>query len=370
MPERRAAATDRLVALDALRAIAALLVVWMHVSESFYGLSPQTEASRWLYDAAHLLDAGRVGVVAFFVISGFVIPFSVHPERPRAGWDFAIRRVFRIYPAYWLSVAAGAYACHWLWGREFTAGEFLVNLTLLQDLVGVRSAQGLYWTLGVELVFYAVCLVFVLTGSIRNYRRIALFSTTLTLVVAASLVFRAMGRPALGFDVLPWFVYLAIMSMGTLLRAWCDGELRAPAVRACLWGLLAFYLAGLPLLSTLAAKLPWQLTVPYSIGVAVFVLGMTVVRITHPIMAWLGRISYSIYLFHAVVFYPMLWLLLRLPVEAWWRTRHLAFYLALNVILTVAVAAFVHAFVEKPGIRLGRRVAGVLARQRTVARDA
>lgn len=355
------AASDRLLPVDALRAVAALLVVWMHVSESFHGLSPQTEASRWLYDVAALLDIGRVGVVTFFVISGFVIPFSVQPDRPRAGWDFVVRRAFRIYPAYWLSVAAGAYACHWLWGREFSISEFLVNLTLLQGFVGVRSAQGLYWTLGVELVFYAVCLVFLLTGSIRNYRRIALFSTTLTLVVAVSLVIRALGRPALGFDVLPWFVYLAIMSMGTLLRAWHDGELRERIPRACLWGLLAFYLAAFPLLSTWAAKLPWQLTVPYSIGVAIFVLGMTVVRITHPVMAWLGRISYSIYLFHAAVFYPMLWLLLRLPVDAWWRTQHLAFYLALNAVLTVAVASVVHALVEKPGIRLGRRVARAVA---------
>jgi hypothetical protein len=143
--------SNRLQHIDALRAIAALLVLCTHVTETFYTLSPQTTSTRWLFDVSHNWDFGRMGVVAFFFISGFVIPFSTRPGLPGAGWDFAIRRLFRIYPAYWLSVPAGVFACYWLWGIPFTATDFLVNLTLMQDLVGVRSAIGLYWTLLVEL---------------------------------------------------------------------------------------------------------------------------------------------------------------------------------------------------------------------------
>ncbi|PZQ19760.1 MAG: hypothetical protein DI564_00505 [Rhodanobacter denitrificans] len=359
-----AESVDRLRHIDSLRAIAALLVLYMHVSESFYRLSPQTESSRWLYDLAFVTDAGRIGVVAFFMISGFVIPFSARPERPAAGWDFAIKRLFRIYPAYWLSIFAGAFACYWLWDRPFGLREILVNLTLLQDLFGVPSAQGLYWTLIVELAFYAICLAFLLSGNIRNDRFIAFFAAGLASVVVLWLVATRAGTALFGFNGVQWFVHLSVMATGTLFRAWYDGGLRDRVSHALLWALLAFYLAGFPLLSTLMADLPWRYTVPYASGVLLFVLGTAVVRISHPVMAWLGQISYSIYLYHAVVFYPLLWLLLQLPVDAWWRTRHLGFYLGINVILTVFVASLVYRCVERPAIDYGKRVARWVAARR------
>lgn len=359
-----AESTSRLRHIDSLRAIAALLVLYMHVSESFYRLSPQTESSRWLYDLAFTIDAGRIGVVAFFMISGFVIPFSARPERPAAGWDFAIKRLFRIYPAYWLSVFAGAFACYWLWDRPFGPREILVNLTLLQDLVGVPSAQGLYWTLIVELAFYAICLAFLLSGNIRNDRCIGFFAAGLASVVLLSLIATRSGTAPFGFNVIQWFVHLSVMATGTLFRAWYDGGLRDRVSRGLLWTLLAFYLAGFPLLSTLLAGLPWRYTVPYASGVLLFVLGTAVVRISHPVMAWLGQISYSIYLFHAVVFYPLLWLLLQLPADAWWRTRHLGFYLGLNAVLTVLVSTLVYHCVERPAIDYGKRVARWVAARR------
>ncbi|MEZ5460657.1 acyltransferase family protein [Dokdonella sp.] len=347
-----------------MRAIAALLVVWMHVSESFYTLSPQTGASRWLFDISHQWDFGRIGVVAFFVISGFVIPFSTRPGVPGAGLDFAIKRLFRIYPAYWLSIPAGAFACHWLWGKAFTTTDFLVNLTLMQDLAGVPPAIGLYWTLLVELAFYAICLVFLVTGNIRNYSRIAAFSGGLALIVLVWLIAQGQGHTLFFYGITLWLVHLSIMSMATLFRAWYDRELKDPAARITFYALVLFYLVGYPLVSTLIAGLPWGYTVPYSIGIGIVLLGATVLRIRNPLMTWLGQISYSIYLFHPVVFYTTLSILYRLPVDSWWRTRHLSVYLGVITMITICIAAAVYDFVEKPCIRLGRRLADRVTRDR------
>jgi len=100
----------RLRYVDALRGIAALLVLALHVANHYHALSPATAAhGRWLNDFAANLDIGRIGVVVFFLISGFVVPFSIHAESAAPVRGFAIRRLFRIFPAYWLSVPLAAF---------------------------------------------------------------------------------------------------------------------------------------------------------------------------------------------------------------------------------------------------------------------
>jgi peptidoglycan/LPS O-acetylase OafA/YrhL len=60
----------------------------------------------------------------------------------------------------------------------------------------------------------------------------------------------------------------------------------------------------------------------------------------------------------------LLWCLLRLPVESALRSQHLAVYLLVNALLTVVLAAFVHRWVERPGMELGRRCARAWSRLR------
>ena len=84
-------AGGRLRYIDALRGIAALLVLWLHVANCFHTLSPATEAgSRWLNDYVTDIDIGRVGVVIFFLISGFVVPFSIRADGDAPIIPFAI----------------------------------------------------------------------------------------------------------------------------------------------------------------------------------------------------------------------------------------------------------------------------------------
>jgi len=70
---------NRFSHIDALRGIAALLVIWLHVSEVFVRISPETAAQGTaLYDVAWSVDVGKIGVVIFFSISGFVICRSLN----------------------------------------------------------------------------------------------------------------------------------------------------------------------------------------------------------------------------------------------------------------------------------------------------
>ncbi len=85
----------RLAFLDAVRAVAALFVVLEHVGELF----PTVRAV-----LIHDMNLGRAGVFSFFIVSGFVIPFSL--ERSNSLRKFWINRIFRLYPIYWGSLAA------------------------------------------------------------------------------------------------------------------------------------------------------------------------------------------------------------------------------------------------------------------------
>ena len=171
---------QRLRHIDALRAIAALLVLWRHVADTYVSFGMGV-GGRWLMDIADSIDVGRIGVVTFFLVSGYVIPFSIHPERAAPIGTFLLRRFFRIYPAYWLSVPLGAFATCWLWGRPFGVPELLVNLTLLQDFFGVTPALGLYWTLWTEWLFYLLCVLLLLGGILGRTQYLLAVSIVFTL---------------------------------------------------------------------------------------------------------------------------------------------------------------------------------------------
>jgi peptidoglycan/LPS O-acetylase OafA/YrhL len=313
-PATAGSADTRLAYIDSLRAIAAMLVLWTHASESFYRIGSNALQSRWIYDWQASINAGRIGVVAFFAISGFVVPFSIKLTHRYPVREFLLKRFFRIFPAYWLSIPFGVLTTYWLWNRHFSVSELLVNLTMLEYVFDVRPAIGLYWTLAVEFVFYVCCALLVLTHSIDNYRRIGLLVVVLILAHVGAVVSSHFGWMAFDYLKSQWFLNLGVMFWGTLYRA---NMLRAgldPIAKACLWGAFVFLIVLYPVVFKLMG-IPYPTTASYSAGILLFVLGTTVLRISIWPFPMLGAISYSIYLFHPVVFNPMLRALGLLPAD-------------------------------------------------------
>jgi peptidoglycan/LPS O-acetylase OafA/YrhL len=355
--------------IDALRGIAALLVVWLHATQNFLRVSPhQPMPGRWLAEVAQDFDVGRVGVVLFFLISGYVIPGSIRLDRPAPIGTFVIRRLFRVYPAYWLSVPLCAFATWWLWHQPFGTRDFLVNLTMLQDLFGVTPASGVYWTLLIELIFYALCVVLALARSLHDPFRIALLAAGLVVlhtIAAYALWLDAPLDRLLAF--MPW--HLSFMLCGTLFRDRHDENAATGPARTLFHGLIAYYLIVFPAGAIWALGPFNNYVVSSALGLLIFIAGTTVMRIRSRTMAWLGAISYSIYLFHVVALFAMLWWLLRQPDGSIWRTQHMATYLVVCTLVTIAMAAFVHWAVERPGISMGRRMAARWQAQATATRS-
>jgi len=173
----------RLLALDGLRLVAALMVFFFHFAgkedvEKFWGTSP----GKLFPQLSQVATYGDLGVDLFFLISGFVISMSGWGRSPGR---FAISRAVRLYPAYWLAlglVTALTLARPSI-QKPPSAHDFLVNLTLLQVPLGAPRILGVDWTLWVEVKFYVLFALAVLwKGATR--RRVLAFAWTWLLVGA------------------------------------------------------------------------------------------------------------------------------------------------------------------------------------------
>ncbi|MFJ4467335.1 acyltransferase family protein [Streptomyces sp. NPDC089424] len=171
---------NRIVVLDALRLIAALMVVFYHYvafGEGWDG--PQAQLFPVIFRPSAY---GWLGVDLFFMISGFVICMSCWG---RSVADFFTSRVIRLFPAYWLGVLATTAVVALVPGglEPHAWREVLVNLTMLQWPVDVDHVDGVYWTLWAELRFYLLFALVVWRG--LTYRRVIAFCciwTTLALL--------------------------------------------------------------------------------------------------------------------------------------------------------------------------------------------
>ncbi len=218
----------RFAYIDAQRGIAALLVIWLHASEVFMQL-PRTPSGGWLFDFAWAVDTGHIGVVLFFAISGFVIPSSLSAQSGETTRNalkvFFIRRFFRLYPAYWVSVlASGLLALYML--SPYPLQTVLLNLTMIQGPLGVPDVMGLYWTLRIELLFYGACVVLFSLRLLHQPRWLVVGLLASLFSGVAVVAYRLLPASASDWlDYRPVYgLYLAIMFWGALFRRWHDQQ--------------------------------------------------------------------------------------------------------------------------------------------------
>lgn len=336
----------RLDHLDGLRGFAALAVVFQHAAQT------AANSGAGLFDPLlQTINLGRFGVVLFFLISGFVIPFSFSGERPLR--QFVRSRFFRIYPAYWLAVMLLAAI---LIGRGFLLDPALIaaNLTLLHSLMGYPSVFPGSWTLLYELAFYGLCVVLHGCGLLGNARVIGVLALLLLVNSASPFVFHLLGWAAVPGNEVSFF--FAIFLLGLLLRSAIeDGDVAArqwASVLAPLAMVTGAFLSGVTLpvpdnANRYLAPLPLAMGMVLPVGV--FLALLLRKPATHPWLIYLGAISYSVYLFQdaAQLVLPAL-----VPAG-----RHPVAYVLAVLVTTIALASVTYRFLERPMIAFGRRAA-------------
>jgi peptidoglycan/LPS O-acetylase OafA/YrhL len=346
---------ERFGYIDSLRGIAALLVIYLHLADWFLRNEPNLGAfDRWSFVAlTDVIDIGKVGVIVFFAISGYVIPFSLMKRTDHAVPRFVISRFFRLYPAYWLSLPAGLVILVVAAHQHIDAPLVVANATMLQQFFGIENVLGIYWTLQIELIFYALCIGLFVIGLLQKTKFIfsaSVIFLAFALVLSAVRFYSGMKLPV----VVP--LSLAVMFWGMIRRQADDGE--RTAIRADV-ALMVVFAVVIPLVSFLAYNRDYgynetwyRYTISYGVAIALFALFTSRVRIDFAGMRHLGRISYSIYLFGPVA--EQIILLSLLPRLGLGQGAHL--YIGITMVLAVAMAAVIYRFVEAPSIAFGRRI--------------
>ncbi len=333
---------DRLAFLDVARAAATLIVLFEHAVGPFlpdYGAWSRAHGS-----------LGRMGVALFLLISGFIIPVSL--EKSGSNGRFWIRRVFRLFPAYWLSIAA-AYAYLTFGGTvplqvpKAETNTWLVNMTMLQRFFRVQDVWGVFWTLQLELVIYAACSVLFATRVMTRWTAILLtyFALYFVMAVAQPLL---TGKPfSVGGDRFLYFTPL----MGVVAQRYVVGAFSRRKAYGLLAGQVFTVVAvwGINyLLNPARVRVENLLEFLLLWGVAYLILFGLVERRRHSmprVLCWFGRISYSVYLLHPLV----------LVVLQGWKWQALAFIPTLFAV-SMLLADLSFRFVEKPGIAVGQWV--------------
>lgn len=293
----RAQSTSRFGGVQALRYLAALLVVVTH--STLY-------AQERLQDSQHIWRlGGTLGVEIFFGISGFVMVISTRSlaGRPDAWKYFTMRRLVRIVPLYWMAttlkviallLAAGVILHSVLDGKEVALSYFFLPSRNVDG--AVEPLLGVGWTLMYEMFFY---LIFAIGLRLR---------VDLVLFCGTVLSLCALGTIPRGDDWPPALVYLNPIVMyffvGMLLGRWVgDRNLRRLAFGLlCAVAVWVVTAVGAP---PAGEVFDWSELVRHVAVTALLVLTVTAEqwlagRIPRGLV-WLGDASYSLYLIHPLI---------------------------------------------------------------------
>ena len=312
----------RLAVLDALRGLAALWVGLYHFTGNgrFNQGFPADMPLKWLG------TYGYLGVYTFFVISGFILPWTMErsgyrlTDYPRFLW----KRFLRLHPLYLLSVAA-MLVPFWLGKSETMAAktwsDWWPHFFYLNDALHRPWLMEIYWTLALEAQFYlAIGLLFPLLIHRRAALRWLLMATLIALPLTAE-TFRTLTQ------------FSALFAMG-LLTFW---KFSGRASN------LTFHLA----LAACAVVTGHTMAWPSALLGTLTALTITQAKTQHRFLVWLGNLSYPFYLFHLTIAGLAMPFLLTLPRHPWSDAAAVLALLAASLLLSVAL----HHYIERPSMR-------------------
>jgi peptidoglycan/LPS O-acetylase OafA/YrhL len=331
--------------LDGARGMAAMVVLVAHSGQTWTG-------TRLLH------GLGQMGVAFFFILSGFLMAwlYARQPFTRNHLMRYAAHRAARVLPLYYAVVLASFFAscllvsCFVLvpamplWTFTFAdPGSLATHLLLI-------TGQQTLWTIPVEVQFYLLFpILWHEAQAKRPFRAIA--ATAAAGALLALLILLCTDDPR--FTPLWMHFFLFGIVVALLLRRHPEWHTRFQGHNALGWVAIVLFLASVPgLREILGLRFLPNFIDPLTVGstallflACLFQAGPLRVLAT-PIPAWLGRISYGLYLLH----FPVL-----MTLAATLLPRIVA--LPLFFVVTIGLAALSERLFERP---LRRRIAALV----------
>lgn len=369
--------------LDALRGLAAVTVVLSH----FTLLAPLLGLRHTPF---RVLSGGHEAVILFFVLSGFVLTLQINGARKLSYGEYVIRRVCRIYLPY-LAAVVLAYVCYTLtykgtvdWAGLWFNGSWLPtfsNIELLWHVLFVFPFEtdrldpiiwSLVYEMRISLIFMPVLFAVFMMKTSRALAVAALAS----IAVCAYAVHanQPVMQASVSAEWLPTLHYLLMFVAGAALAkhrsslsAWFSRRPSASRVGvAVLLGSLALYVMSRPISFLVHSSVLSDYVFDWIVLLAVcgiiacaIALAPFARALQLPPLPFLGKISYSLYLYHAVVLFGVLHLV--------GDRLGAALSLILAAVLIVPVSYLGYALVERPSMRLGSYLARKVSARRMLA---
>lgn len=345
--------------LDLLRSFAVMLVVGFHLAKFF----------NWEFEKLRVTDFGLLGVMLFFVHTTLVLMFSLERQRAGSGTSllvpFMIRRCFRIYPLAIL-VVTFVFVFHIPSDLQFgrfnllhqSAGNFLANLMLIQNVTRQKANPGILWSLPLELQMYLVLpALFLFATRVKSARAmIAFWCSAVALWFAAGLStgllplseggIRSPMEALLKFTrfapcFLPGIVAYKLWGRPRFLPAWCWPIFLVFCCAMFMW------LSGSEPIET-----GWFICFTIGLGVCLFreMRENLLTRLTKRI----ARYSYGIYVLH----YFAIWIGFAIC-----RRLNVGLQIAIFAAVLVSLSVLLYHTVEGPLIKAGVKVSEKLMRR-------
>lgn len=144
---------NRIYQLDLFRFIAALSVVLYYYCYLFRGYAADELSNLIFSEIGGVYKYGYLGVDLFIIISIFVTSLLI---KHKSISKFIISRISKLYPVYWICVSITFLGIIFFGSPRYSVhlSQFIANLTMFNNYLGIESIDGLYWTFFVEMKFY------------------------------------------------------------------------------------------------------------------------------------------------------------------------------------------------------------------------
>lgn len=327
--------SSRVNELDLLRFLAAMSVVFFHLA--FRGAAADNYTVALVPQYSKYAQYGYLGVELFFMISGFVILMSASHGGLRA---FVASRISRLFPAFWVCCTATFFVTVFFGAPRFSATyqQYAINMTMLSGFFGIPSIDGVYWSLFVELRFYALIALVLYLNKIEHIEK--LLVAWLIATCALEIVPIGRLRFAVIADYSPLFIGGAISYL-----IWRDGaNIRRLLTFAICFALTAYQ--SIARLDSLESAYKVTFHKPTVLGliaccfIALLLVGLKKTSILGK-RSWqvLGALTYPLYLLHQNIGY--------IAFNSFPSPTHPIFVFVSTILGLLTISYGVHYFVER-----------------------